>query len=137
MSQRRGNSKIILLLAGVQAMKSLRSSEQTDPDRTAILSLSSFIFPFFDEDLPALNPRPGLLHYPYSREYKYPLDTWLTSLVTDFDASAPITSVARAQSCPFSQPFAGFSPFATALNSTAMFSVAHQESSDPAADGNA
>lgn len=61
MSQRRGNSKTFLLLARVQAVKILRSSEQAEPSRAVILSLSSFIFPFLYKVVPGLNPRPGLL----------------------------------------------------------------------------
>lgn len=74
MSQRRGNSSTILLLAGVQAVRILRRSEQTEPSRAVILSLSSFIFPFLYKVVPGLNPRPGSLLLPVFSGVEVPFE---------------------------------------------------------------
>lgn len=63
MSQRRGNSSTILLLAGVQAVRILRRSEQTEPSRAVILSLLSFIFPFFVQSCAWSEPQAGLIAF--------------------------------------------------------------------------
>lgn len=64
MSQRRGNSKTILLLDGVQAVKILHSSEQAEPSGAVILSLSSFIFPFFVQSCAWSEPQARLIALP-------------------------------------------------------------------------